>query len=211
MKTIKPTDEQDHAVQLTMQLENQPIQYEGINRLVKSLPECQQLEILEIAHALNIQPGDDIIYNLLVGLGYHKTLLAGIPDQIRQAGVTVVENINHQTGDVKLAVQEAAEAGAKTAMNAAIQSLDTDRIIAAVAAKVGSQIASDRIKRGQRYWTTLANTAVCFLALLSMAGGAGLAWIFKPELSITFTQQLSAAAECSKTGDVLACKLKAQK
>ena len=55
----------------------------SISRLIKSLPDKQQIEVLEIAHALNIQPGDDIIYNILIGLGYHKTVLMGLPDDLR--------------------------------------------------------------------------------------------------------------------------------
>ena len=185
--------------------------YEGINRLIKSMPADQQIEILEIAHALNIQPGDDIIYNLLVGLGYHKTLLAGVPDQIREAGDQVRSAIADQVSDVRSSVQEAAETGAQTAMRSAVQMLDTDKIVASVASKVGNQIAGDRIKQGKSYWTSLANIAVCLVALAAMAGGAGLAWIFKPGQQIQFTQQLGAVAECSKSGNLLTCKLRAQR
>lgn len=56
-------------------------------KVLRGLPPEQRAEVLELATVLGISPGaDDLLYSLLVGLGYHKTMLAAVPDQIAQAG-----------------------------------------------------------------------------------------------------------------------------
>lgn len=70
--------------------------WESASRLIKRLPPEKQTEIYEIAQMLNISPGgaDDLLYHIMLGLGYHKSMICGVPDNIVKSGMAVDQQIN---------------------------------------------------------------------------------------------------------------------
>lgn len=70
--------------------------FKNLDDLIRSLPHERQAEVYQIAHALNIKAGagDEFLFSILVGLGYHKTILTGTPDAISKSGDEAVEKIN---------------------------------------------------------------------------------------------------------------------
>lgn len=89
--------------QIAESLESNSESYQTISQIIKSLPDKQQIEVLEIANALKLSEGgpDDLLFQILVGLGYHKTLLAGIPDRLAAAGKSVETDISNSLADNK--------------------------------------------------------------------------------------------------------------
>lgn len=83
-------------------------------KVLRGLPSEQRAEALELATTLGVGPGaDDILYSILVGLGYHKTVLGAVPDRIAGAGEQAIKEFSVAAGNVKseLAVVLAESAG----------------------------------------------------------------------------------------------------
>ena len=53
--------------------------WESLDRVIAQLPPVEQAQIYKLAQILDIKPAgsQDLIYRLLVGLGYHSYLVAG--------------------------------------------------------------------------------------------------------------------------------------
>lgn len=99
--------------------------WESVSFLIKRLPPENQAEIYEIAQLLNISPGgsDDLLYHILVSLGYHKTMICGVPDEIVRSGVAVEKQLKMVLREFRSVVEDknaAKQRGVNIAIGSAV-------------------------------------------------------------------------------------------
>lgn len=105
--------------------QNEQKKWESVSFLIKRLPPENQAEIYEIAQLLNIAPGgsDDLLYHILVALGYHKAMICGVPDEIVKSGAAVEKQIKMVLREFKSVVESknsAKQRGANIAIGCAV-------------------------------------------------------------------------------------------
>lgn len=186
---------------------------ESIRRLLKTLPESQQIEVLELAQALNVTAGDDIIYSIMVGLGYHKTYLKGVPDQISAAGTEAKqafefaarkaeESLNMSTESVMRRLRElfnsagaGVEISARNGAKEAIEHADLSNILEQIKNQAVNSAENQWLKHG--IWITAA--AACLIIITSFSAG----WFIKkafPEQHYVDSEFFMSQLKCSASG-----------
>lgn len=86
----------------------------ALGRVLRLLPAEDRAQALEIAQALQInQDSDELLYSILVGLGYHKTVIAGVPDKLTLSAEMLIKHFNQATSanlnSIEKAISESAE------------------------------------------------------------------------------------------------------
>lgn len=183
-------------------------QYQSINALLKEIPPEIRVEVLEVANALGVQPGDELLYSILGGLGYHKYLVAGIPDRIQDAGegaaqyfIEIAEGVagelNKQGMECSSSILESGRAAKSEIIDAA--KILSDQVL--IAARKGvSQAATEidlskilehiqifsetqvqnQAKSKFRDWFGKGVFLAAVSSLFILACGFSLAWLVKP-------------------------------
>jgi hypothetical protein len=204
----------------------------ALGRVLRLLPAEDRAEALEIAQALQInQDSDELLYSILVGLGYHKTVIAGIPDKVIQSAEMAVDQFsqaaNSASNSIEKAISESASdfiAGANVAQNEiqevvklasnqiqlaankgaqqAIQNFDVTPIAEQIAIKTENGLAKKWFAKAM----IAASVASVFLVLVGGYGGYKLAGIGGNNNSNTGSNYLN-QLQCGNTvNGVLACR-----
>jgi hypothetical protein len=166
-------------------------EFSSLDDLIKSLPPERQAEVYQIAHGLNIRAGgaDEFLYAILIGLGYHKTVLTGLPDSVTKAGAATTKQITQALdagaasiiegakaaqaeieaaiGKGTSAVQIAAQKGAKVA----VENADLSRIL--------EQISKAVEKSSAKTWFAKAMVACSVAVILSTVISSMAGWFIK--------------------------------
>lgn len=203
-----------------------------LGRVLRLLPAADRAEALEIAQALQInQDSDELLYSILVGLGYHKTVIAGIPDKVIQSAEMAVDQFsqaaNSASNSIEKAISESAAdfiAGANVAQNEiqevvklasnqiqlaankgaqqAIQNFDVMPIAEQIAIKTENGLAKKWFAKAM----IAASVASVFLVLVGGYGGYKLAGVGGNNNSNNGNNYLN-QLQCGNTvNGVLACR-----
>lgn len=185
----------------------------------------KQVAITDVARKFGLND-DDPLWALVAALDLHNQFSQSVPVALRAAGehaaaameiklvelAEIVGGMTQKAEESRAAIKSAAEAGAIAAMRAAVASLPTDKIVGEVTGKIGAQIADQKISASRAYWGALSKIITGVIVIACLSVGAALGWLFKPAPTVTFSPQLSASAECSRSADqALFCKLRGQK
>lgn len=184
----------------------EPETYASLEDLIKSMPPAQQADVFRIAHALNIRAGgaDEFLYSILVGLGYHKTILQGTPDEIREAGKAAADQIIDAFTGGAASVMEGAKAA--EALLAKVISKGSSEV--QIAAQKGARVAIENAdltkilqeiekaqeKASAKKWFAKAMTACSIacvvVAILSCAAGWFIKSALPPEIPAVYRMAL---------------------
>jgi hypothetical protein len=136
-------------------------------KVLRGMPPQQRAEALELASTLGVAAGaDDILYAMLVGLGYHKTLLAGVPDRIALAGQQAKGGFNDAANQIETQLAMTLSEGAGNVIQAGEQAnAQLQKTLNACAAQI--QIAAG--KGAQSAVSTMDITPIVESAIAKIA------------------------------------------
>lgn len=95
----------------------------ALQRVLRLMPAEDRAGSLELAQALGVSPGgDEFLYTMLVALGWHKTLLVGLPDELAKRGLEATTKFVQAGDSLEQKLVQVLSDGAASVVTAAHES-----------------------------------------------------------------------------------------